>query len=137
LSWALLSWRKDDEMSNGEKKGILAEVRGIFHCATQVWKLVPRPQKIAFGLAALIMAITSAGNTAVALLLGTLVDRIRIGLDHNWAREDLYWAAGWVLGFLALVYVLREALHVARRYLVENSCTRINANIKPSWSVIS
>src|SRR5205823_13604180 len=35
----------------------------------------------------------------------------------------------WVLGMIAVVYVVREALHVLRRFLVESSCTRINRDI--------
>jgi ATP-binding cassette subfamily B protein len=76
------------------------------------------------------MAITSAGNVAVALLLGRLVDRIKTGLEQDWPHAALYWATGGVLGLLALIYLVREAFHVLRRYLVENTCTRINRDMQ-------
>ena len=114
----------------GKKRGILAEVGLIVHRGRQVWKLVPRGHKITLGIAALLMAITSVGNTVVAVLLGRLVDRIKDGLEFQWTRETMYQAAGWTLGLLALIYLGREALHVLRRYLVENSCTRINRDMQ-------
>jgi ATP-binding cassette subfamily B protein len=116
--------------SNDGKKGLAAEVRIIVHRGRQVWKLVPRRHKLALGGAALIMAVTSAANTGVALLLGSLVDRIRMGLQQQWTREVMYWATGEILGLLALIYIVREGLNVVRRYLVENSCTRLNRDMQ-------
>jgi ATP-binding cassette subfamily B protein len=116
--------------SSAEKKGIAAEVRLILRRVRVVWKLVPRRHKLALGAAGLIMAITSAGNIAVALLLGQLVDRIKVGLEQDWPRETLYHTAGWLLCLLALIYLLREACNIIRRYLVENSCTRINREMQ-------
>ena len=34
-----------------------------------------------------------------------------------------------ILALIAGVYVLREALNVLRRYLVENTCTRLNRDV--------
>jgi ATP-binding cassette subfamily B protein len=75
------------------------------------------------------MTITSAGNTAIALLFGHLVDAIARGVRAHESQEALYSSAGWVLGLIAATYILREALNVLRRYLVENSCTRINRDM--------
>jgi ATP-binding cassette subfamily B protein len=110
--------------------GICAELRVIAGRARQVWELIPRRHKLVLGTAALLMAVTSAGNTAVALLLGSLVDHIQTGLEVDWGRDQLYRTAGKVLGFLAIVYVGRETIHVIRRNLVENSCTRINRDMQ-------
>ena len=95
----------------------------------RVWQLVPRVQRWRLGIAAFIMALTSAASTAVALLLGRLVDRIQAGNDAT-ERGELYWAATWILGLLAVTYVVRELLNLARRTLVENSCTRINQEMQ-------
>jgi ATP-binding cassette subfamily B protein len=95
----------------------------------RVWHLIPRVQRWRLGIAASIMALTSAANTAVALLLGQLVDRIQPGSNAP-ERGELYLAATWILGLLALTYVVRELLNLARRTLVENSCTRINKEMQ-------
>ncbi len=75
------------------------------------------------------MGLTSASNTALPLLLGHLVDSIQTGTLQKQPSQELFVSALWVLGMIALVYVIREGLNVARRYLVENSCTRINRDI--------
>jgi ATP-binding cassette subfamily B protein len=106
-------------------KGIVREIRVILKRARQVWRLIPRRHKLALGLAALVMALTSACNTALPLLLGKLVDRVTAGAREELAHEALYRLAGFYLVLIALAYLLREGLQVVRRYLVENSCTRI------------
>jgi ATP-binding cassette subfamily B protein len=78
---------------------------------------------LALGVALAIMIVTSSASTAIALLLGSLVDRVRIASQESHA--DAYWAAGSILLTLGAIYIFREAFHVVRRALVENSCTRI------------
>jgi ATP-binding cassette subfamily B protein len=110
--------------------GFGAELRLILRRAAQVWKLVPREHKKALALAALVMALTSASNTAVALLLGSLVD----GVTERTGQEvmdlsGVYEHAAIFLGLIAAAYVLREGLNVLRRYLVQNTCARINRDM--------
>lgn len=80
----------------------------------------------------MIMAVTSAGSTLVALMLGTLIDRIQSGVESGQTANQLYAAAAEILGTLCLIYLARELLHVYRRYLVENSCTSINRDLQTS-----
>ena len=75
------------------------------------------------------MACTSPCNTVLPLLLGHLVDGATTGLANKIGPNALYRFAAWVLLILAGVYFVREALNVLRRYLVENSCTRINRDM--------
>lgn len=96
----------------------------------EVWNLVPRQRKFALMGAGLLMMVTSAGNTVVAVLLGRLVDSIQNGLEENWTPERMYWSAGTILGVISATYVLREAIHVYRRYLVQDSCTRMNRDMQ-------
>jgi len=114
---------------NADRNGIGAELRLIAQRGRKVWGLVPGRHKLALGGAAVIMALTSASNTVLPLLLGSLVDAIQLGTDQRKPRNELFEAALWVLGTIAVVYVVREGLHIARRFLVENSCTRINRDI--------
>ncbi len=110
-------------------KGLRHELRLIARRGRQVWKLVPWRYRLALGGAALLMAFTSAANTTMALLLGRLVDRIKAGSEAREGAEILYHAAALILGLIAVTYLLREALQIARRYLVENTCTRIDRDM--------
>jgi ATP-binding cassette subfamily B protein len=106
-------------------KGFWHELRIILKRGRQVWRLVPHRHKVAFGIAALIMALTSACNTALPLFLGKLVDQVKHGTEQNFGADALYRVAACYLALIAGAYLLREGLQVVRRYLVENSCTRI------------
>ncbi len=115
--------------SDSQAKGFGAEFRLILKRFRQVWGLVPTRFKWALGGAAVIMAVTSATNTAMALMLGPLVRDVQHGTQQNWSREAIFWAAAWFLGLIAVLYVVREALNILRRYLVENTCTRVNRDV--------
>src|SRR5262249_46497279 len=47
------------------------------------------------------------------------------GTEQNWTADALYQVAIFYLVLIAAAYLVREGLQVVRRYLVENSCTRI------------
>jgi ATP-binding cassette subfamily B protein len=106
-------------------KGFSHEVRAILKRARQVWRLVPHRHKGAFGVAALLMALTSACSTALPVFLGKLVDQVKHGTEQGLTADALYRVALFYLVLIAGAYVLREGLQVVRRYLVEDSCTRI------------
>lgn len=106
------------------------EMRLLAERMREVWNLVPRQRKFALAGAALLMTVTSGANTVVAVLLGRLVDSIQKGLEENWTPERMYLSAGTILGIISGMYVLREALHVYRRYLVQDSCTRMNRDMQ-------
>jgi ATP-binding cassette subfamily B protein len=109
--------------------GIAAEVRLILRRGRQVWRLVPARHKGGLGFAALIMAAVSLCNTALPLLLGRLVDAVMRGVREGWSPAVRYIVAAEILGLIGVAYLLREALNVARHYLVENSCTRISRDM--------
>jgi ATP-binding cassette subfamily B protein len=115
--------------SNSQTKGLGAETRLIAKRGRQVWHLVPRRHKWALAFAALVMAVTSLCNTALPLLLGKLVDGVKHGTEEGLSHAALYHLAGWFLGLICLIYLVREGLHVLRRYLVERTCTRINRDM--------
>src|SRR5438034_11063746 len=90
--------------------GIASELRQIGERGRKVWGLLPRRHKLALSGAALLMALTSAGNTAVPLLLGRLVDSIQRGTEERRPPAELFAAALWILGVIAVVYLIREGL---------------------------
>lgn len=102
-------------------KGIASEIHLILRRGRQVWRLVPLKHKLGLAFAGCIMAAVSLCNVAVSLLLGKLVTTVLDSRSYVLAIE--------VLLSLAIAYVLREAFNVARRYLVENSCTRIHRDM--------
>jgi ATP-binding cassette subfamily B protein len=115
--------------SQNGNRGIIGELQLIGRRGREVWRLVPPVQKFALISAAVVMAVTSACNTVMPLLLGYLVDGVSAGISRHLGPSALYKIAAWILLMLAGVYVVREALNVLRRYLVENSCTRINKDM--------
>jgi len=108
-------------MMTHSPKGIAAEIRLILRRGRQVWRLVPIKHKLGLAFAAGIMAVVSLCNVAVSFLVGTLVTR---GINTR-----SYLLVIEILGSLSIVYVLREVFNVARRYLVENSCTRLHRDM--------
>ena len=113
-----------------QTSGILSEMWTLAQRARQVWPFVAVEDRMTLGAATVLMGITSAANTGVALLLGKLVDQIQVGSDKNFTSNQMMWAAAWVLGAIALIYVAREALHVVRRYYVEKSVARLNRDMQ-------
>jgi ATP-binding cassette subfamily B protein len=107
-------------------KGLRRELRLILRRARQVWRLVPARHRWALGGATLVMALTSAASTAIPVLLGRLVDDVQQGTEARLSQPGLLGVAGLYLGLIAAAYLLREALQVLRRYLVESACTRID-----------
>src|SRR5215208_40149 len=102
----------------------LGEARLILGYGVRVWRLIPRRHKLALGGASLLMAAVSACNTALPLLLGDLVEKVRESVD--WDGVGFFpRAAGTYLLLIASTDVGRELLQAARRYLVEDTSTRI------------
>ncbi len=116
-SWEAARWLQDELLLIGRR-------------ARQVWRLVPVRHKAALALATLIMAVTSATNTAVPLLLGQLVATlVRSRAASGDAATDVYSAAGFYLVTIGGLYLARETFNVGRRYLVENTCTRVDRDM--------
>src|SRR4051794_5412182 len=90
--------------------GFWAELRLIASRAAQVWRLVPRRQKLALSGSAILMAVTSGCATLIALLLGRMVDGVKDGLEQHLDRVELVQIAGFFLALLAGTYLLREGL---------------------------
>jgi ATP-binding cassette subfamily B protein len=106
-----------------------AEMRLMAARALQVWWLVPRRHKFALVGSALLMVVTSLCCTLIPLQLGRLLDQIKVGTEAGLDAATLSGIAGISLCLLGLTYLLREMLHVARRFLAENACTRVEKDL--------
>ncbi len=100
----------------------------IFSRARDMWKLVPRRQKLTLGAAVFIIALGGVSNTAIPLLMGKLVDTVKTVSDDA-GRVAIMRALAVYLGLIGGAYLLREAMQVGRRYLVEDSCTRLDKHL--------
>jgi ATP-binding cassette subfamily B protein len=105
------------------------EIRLVVWRARQVWRMVPRRDRWALGGAALLMALASAAATGVPFVIGHLIDGVKERCDHAASADVIFRYAALCLGSMAALVVLREGLHVVRRYLVESTCTRIDRHL--------
>jgi ATP-binding cassette subfamily B protein len=119
---------QDLKMLISPARSFKAELRLMLSRSREVWKLVPCSHKWALSFTIVVMALTSLCNTALPLLFGQLVNDVKQGKQQA-QYAGVFSAAAWILGAIALAFLLREALNVLRRYLVENSCTRINRDL--------
>lgn len=104
------------------------ELRFVLRQARSVWRMVPFGPKLALGGAAVMMAIASVCSTVVPLLVGRLVDAVRDDLGRATPAAFVH-LAGRFLGLIGCALLLREAMNVARRYAVENTCARIERDL--------
>jgi ATP-binding cassette subfamily B protein len=110
-------------------KGVSAW-RSLMERVARIWPLVPVEDRAALGLATFIMALTSGANTAVALLLGRLVDHVQHNTQQSNFPGQIYWSTAAILGTIAGLYLLRELLNVVRRALVDRSVARLNRDMQ-------
>ncbi|HKB02120.1 MAG TPA: ABC transporter transmembrane domain-containing protein, partial [Gemmataceae bacterium] len=105
------------------------ELRELLLTGKRVWRIIARRHRWALIGAVLVMALGGVANTALPLLSGQLVDRVATGVTTGEPTDTVIAAVGVLLLFVAFVVLLRELLQVLRRYLVENTCTRIERHL--------
>jgi ATP-binding cassette subfamily B protein len=101
----------------------------LLRTARQVWRIIARRHRWALTGAVVIMAVAGVANTVLPLLSGRLVDRVSSGVLAHEPREDIIATASVLLLFVGIMVIVRELLQVIRRYLVENTCTRIERQL--------
>ncbi|MBX7105479.1 MAG: ABC transporter ATP-binding protein/permease [Gemmataceae bacterium] len=106
-----------------------SEVRMIAARAVEVWAMVPRRLKWSFLAATVVMAVGSASNVGIPLMLGWLIDNMQAGAAAGLGRSELIRTALAVLAGIAGLVFAREGLNVLRRFLVENTCTKIDKHL--------
>ncbi len=73
-----------------------------------------------------IMSLGCLATVGIPLMLGWLIDNVQTGSTQGLGKPDLFRTAAIFLCGIAGLVFLREGLNVLRRYLVENTCTRID-----------
>ncbi len=105
------------------------ELRSILWRSLEVWRLIRWRERFSLCVALVVMCFASGANTTIALCLGRLVDVVNPGTLSAPTRDSLTRAAAVYLAVIGACYLAREALNVLRRFLVENTCTRIDKEI--------
>jgi ATP-binding cassette subfamily B protein len=115
----------------GQTNPLWRELAVILSRALDMWKLIPLHQKSTLGAATFVIALGGASNTAIPLLMGKLVDAVKEGpgVSGGVAGGGIMGAVALYLTLIGGAYLLREALQVARRYLVNDSCTRLDKHL--------
>src|SRR5579871_5287300 len=109
--------------------GFRREMRHLVQYGREVWHLVPWLHRCSLAAGGAVMAVTSACNTAIAIIIGRMVDGVERGIEAGVGSSALTWTALTFLGVLAVVYLGREVSNVVRRYLVERACTSIDKDL--------
>jgi ATP-binding cassette, subfamily B, bacterial len=114
---------------SGEGRGIRHELTTIIRQGGQVWKLIPWRHRLSLAGAVAIMSVASAANTAIALCMGKIVDVVNPQTNPTQSQAELTQVAAMYLGIIGGAYLMREVMNVLRRFLVENTCTRIDRDM--------
>jgi len=101
------------------------EVRELIGTARKTWRMLSRPHRYSLLAAVSVMAVGGVLATAVPVLSGKLVDRVAQGIQSGEPRAAVLESVTYVLFGIGVLVLVRELLQVLRRYLVENTCTRI------------
>lgn len=88
--------------------------------------MVPSVHKASFLAALGVMTLGSLANVGIPLALGWLINSMQAGAEAGRPQPELVTIALWVLAGLAGLVAAREGLNVLRRFLVDNTCTRID-----------
>lgn len=105
----------------------LGNVGSVWTRRKQIWRLVPRADKWGFAAGVLIMALSAAVETAIALLVGyffTRVTKFAGQPPSQWSRFVVF-----ALVALAGAYILKESLQLLRRWIVSRTTTRIERDM--------
>src|SRR5271157_2867761 len=95
------------------------EIVWITMIARKVWLGLGRREKIGLWLALLLMPVGGLLMNIPAIVVGHLVDYMLTSASKDFQKTVPYIVA------IAAVIVCREVIAVVRKYLVENTCTRI------------
>jgi ATP-binding cassette, subfamily B, bacterial len=113
--------RSKTRSRSGSELGILLRTVGT------VWRLLPFRARAAFVLAALLMGFGAWVNARIPVSLGDLANTISAAQcqARPWAFGD---AEAFLVG-LALLFLVREVLHVVRKYLVHAATTDVEKRV--------
>ena len=105
------------------------EFRNTSRRGKDVWRLLPADQKKILGVAVIVMVIWAGANSTIAVGLGMVVNVVDKARNQGLPKTSLLHLAAFYLGAIGLAFLVREAMSVFRRFLVNSTCTRIDKNL--------
>jgi ATP-binding cassette, subfamily B, bacterial len=114
---------------SGEAGGIRHEVATILGQTREVWRVIPLRYRLSLAGAVVIMSLSSAANTAIALCMGNLINVVNPQTNPGRSLATLTHVAALYLAVIGGAYLVREVMNVLRRFLVEDTCTRIDRDM--------
>ncbi len=109
--------------------GLWADLATAVGRVRRVLPIIARRHKVMLLLALIIMLISGALNTAIAVLFGALVTRVADALKDDPSGATVFSVAMFFLVLIGVAYLLRELLLVGQKYLVQSACTRIERDM--------
>ena len=76
-----------------------------------------------------IMCLSSAASTVIPLCLRQLIDSVGPAKNPSRTPADLTRVTAFYPAIIGSAYLVRESMNVLRRFLVENTCTRIDKDM--------
>ncbi|MEO6392752.1 MAG: ABC transporter ATP-binding protein [Pyrinomonadaceae bacterium] len=108
------------------KSPLLGDLAVVWQSRKQIWRLVPRTDKLGFASGMVIMAVVAVLESQVAIRLGDLLNGVpRVAT----AGQGLVAFVTRALIILAILYVGKESLQLFRRWMLSRTTTRIEANM--------
>jgi ATP-binding cassette subfamily B protein len=115
-----------EELSAAKASPLLGDLAVVWNRRKQIWRLVPRADKLGFGSGLLIMGVIAYLENQIPMLLGDFFDGTTKRAANPATLAPFVIKA---LATLTAIYIGKETLQLLRRWLVSRTATRIEANM--------
>lgn len=115
-----------EELSTAKASPLLGDLAVVWNRRKQIWRLVPRADKLGFGSGLLIMGVIAYLENQIPMLLGDFFDGTTKRAANPATLAPFVIKA---LATLTAIYIGKETLQLLRRWLVSRTATRIEANM--------
>jgi ATP-binding cassette subfamily B protein len=110
-----------------KERSLLGDLGSVWSRRKELWRLLSRREKFSLVSAVLLMALVAATETYIAFLIGHFFNEV----TQFVGRPSSEWMPVVVraLSILAGVYIIKESIVFARRWLMTRTTARIQANM--------
>ncbi len=117
--------------SNGKPQaaGLWSELVLIDRQGRQVWRMIAPRDRRTLRLALVVMVFTAGTINGIPVLLGQLITAMDASRDSGTLAEQWKGITGFYFSIIGGVFLARESLQAVRKYLVQNTCTRIEKDL--------
>lgn len=105
---------------------LLGDLAVVWNRRKQIWRLLPRADKLGFGSGLIIMAVIAFLENQIPILLGRFFNTVT---DVSARPQVMLPFVGRALAILTALYIGKESLQLVRRWLVSRTATRIESNM--------